>query len=221
MRHRLKSTLRFLLHRQQRERELNAELHYHVERQTEENMRRGLNAAKAKQQALRSIGGMEQTKEECRDAHLGRTVEATLQDIRYGLRVLFKNPGFACTAILTLALGIGVNTAIFSVVYGVLLRPLPYRDGGQLVVLHQVAPHAHLADIPFSVKEIVDYREQNHTLGGVAEHHTMFFLLLGKDWAQRVQTAVVSANFFDVLGVKPLLGRTFVASDEQATPMQS
>ena len=115
---------------------------------------------------------------------------------------------------MTLALGIGVNTAIFSVVYGVLLRPLPYQQGGQLVVLHQKASHAHVDDIPFAAKEIFDYRDHNHTLNGVVEHHTMVFLLLGKDFAERVQTAVVSANFFEVLGVRPLLGRTFVASDE-------
>ncbi len=71
-----------------------------------------------------------------------------------------------------------------------------------------------LGNVPFSAKEIFDYRDDNHTLQGVVEHHTMYFLLLGKDWAERVQTAVVSANFFDVLGVKPLLGRTFVASDD-------
>src|SRR6204780_2575163 len=86
--------------------------------------------------------------------------------------------------------------------------------GDQLVVLHQDAPGAHVLDFPFSVKEIADYREQNHTLQGVAEHHTMNFLLIGKDTAERVETAVVSANFFDVLGVKPALGRTFVEADE-------
>ena len=118
------------------------------------------------------------------------------------------------TAAVTLALGIGVNTAIFSVVYGILLRPLPYRDGGQLVVLHQQARQAHLANVPFSFKEVTDYREQSHTMDGLVEHHTMSFLLLGTNTSERVETAVVSANFFDVLGVKPLLGRTFVPGDE-------
>src|SRR5437867_3196391 len=138
----------------------------------------------------------------------------TLQDIRYGLRVLLKNPGFTFIAILTLALAIGANAAIFSVVYGVLLRPLPYESGARLVVLHQKATRANLGNISFSAKEIFDYRDLNRTLDSVVEHHSMNFLLLGADSAERVNTAVVSANFFDVLGVKPLLGRTFVASDE-------
>ncbi len=214
MLHKIRSIFSFLMRKQTREKELDAEVRYHLDRQTEENIRRGMRPQDARLAAIRSTGGIEQIKEECREARLGRAVETTLQDIRYGLRVLLKKPGFTGTAILTLALGIGVNTAIFSVVYGVLLRPLPYRQGGQLVVLHQLATRAHIADIPFSAKEIFDYRDRNHTLQGVVEHHTMFFLLLGKDWAERVQAAVVSANFFDVLGVKPLLGRTFVASDD-------
>ena len=191
-----------------------AELRYHIERQTEENMRRGMSREEALRAARVSVGGIEGVKEECRDARLGRAVETTLQDIRYGARVLRKNPGFAWTAILTMALGIGANTAIFSAVYGILLRPLPYRNGGELVVLHQEAPKAHLMNVPFSAHEIFDYRDGNHTLTDVVEHHTMSFLLLGKDTAERVNTAVVSPNFFDVLGVKPLLGRTFLASDD-------
>ncbi len=208
------SILRFLIGRQKIERELDTELRFHMERQAQENIRRGMTPEEARRAARVTVGGVEQLKEECREARAGRAVETTLQDIRYGLRVLRKNPGFACAAIVTLALGIGANTAIFSVVYGVLLRPLPYRNGGQLVVLRQVATKATIPNVPFSAKEIFDYRDHNHTLQDVVEHHTMSFLLLGKDSAEQVQTAVVSANFFDVLGVRPLLGRTFVASDD-------
>src|SRR5712692_1871170 len=148
----------------------------------------------------------ERAKEEYRDRRSLPVLETTLQDTRYGLRVLLKNPGFTLIAILTLGLGIGANAAIFSVVYGVLLRPLPYEGGSRLVVLHQQATRAHLNDVPFSAKEIFDYRDLSRTLDGVVEHHSMNFLLLGNDSAERVNTAVVSANFFDVLGVKPLLG---------------
>jgi putative ABC transport system permease protein len=211
---RIVSAIRYLLRKPANEQELDAELRFHFDLLVEQNTAQGMTPEAARRAARITVGGMEQIKDECRDARLGHTFETLLQDLHYGLRTLWKNPGFTSMAILTLALGIGVNTAIFSVVYGVLLRPLPYQRGGQLVVLHQQAPLAHLDDIPFSFKEIVDYRGQNHTLDGVVEHHTMVFLLLGKDTAERVNTAVVSANFFDVLGVRPLHGRTFIASDE-------
>lgn len=211
---RILSIARYFSKRQKVESDIQAELQFHLDSLIALNVRRGMTEQEARREALLSIGGIESTREQCRDARLGRWIETTLQDMRYGLRILRKNPGFALVAILTLALGIGVNTAIFSVVYGILIRPLPYQSGGQLVVLHQQGTRAHLANIPFSAKEVFDYRDQNHTLTDVVEHHSMTFLLLGKDTAERVQTAVVSANFFDVLGVRPLLGRTFVPGDD-------
>ena len=211
----LSSVFRFLFRRPAVERELDAELQYHLDRLAEQNVARGMSPAEARRQALILLGGVEPVKDDCRDARLGRLFETLWQDLRYGVRVLSKNPGFAAAAVITLALGIGANTAIFSVVYGVLLRPLPYARGSQLVVLHQSAPKAHMNDVRFSVKEICDYRDHNHTLSGVVEHHTMNFLLIGKDTAERVETAVVSANFFDVLGIKPILGRSFVAADDR------
>ncbi|HEY0322168.1 MAG TPA: ABC transporter permease [Pyrinomonadaceae bacterium] len=142
-------------------------------------------------------------------------IESLGQDIRYGVRVLLRNRGFTLMAVITLALGIGANTAIFSVIYGVLLRPLPYQDGHQLVVVHQRAKLANIDDMGFSVKEFHDFREQNKTLESVVEHHSMNFILYGRTEPERVQTGVVSYNFFDVLGVKPILGRTFVPDDEK------
>jgi putative ABC transport system permease protein len=214
MARKMRRIVRFFMRRDALEREMDRELRFHIERQAEENMTRGMSPEQALRAARMSVGGLEGVKEECRDARLGRPIEATLQDVRYGARVLRKNPGFALAAILTLALGIGANTAIFSVVYGILLRPLPYRNGAELVVLHQQAPKTGLLDVPFSAHEIFDYRDGNHTLAGVVEHHTMSFLLLSKNSAERVNAAVVSPNFFDTLGVKPLMGRTFVASDD-------
>lgn len=143
-----------------------------------------------------------------------RFFESLWQDVRFGLRVLRRNPGFTLAAVITLALGIGANTAIFSVIYGVLLRPLPYREGDRLVVLNQQARLNNVNSLGFSVKEFQDYRDQNKTMEMV-EHHAMSFILYGRDEPERVQTSVVSANFFDVLGVKPVLGRTFVPDDEK------
>ena len=212
---RLSSIFRFLFRRQKVERDLDAELRYHVDRQTELNLARGMTPENARREAVLTVGGVEALKDDCRDARTGRFFETLWQDVRYGMRVLLKNPAFSLAAILTLALGIGANTAIFSLVYGVLLRPLPYQNGSQLVVLHQMNTKAPVPNISFSAKELSDYGQQSHTLEGIVEHHTMVFLLSDANTAERVQTAVVSGNFFDVLGVKPLLGRTFVDSDDQ------
>jgi putative ABC transport system permease protein len=137
-----------------------------------------------------------------------------LQDLQYGVRVLRKSPGFTILAIVALALGIGANTALFSAVYAVLLKPLPYANGGRLVWLQQEARESAAPKLGVSVKELADYREQNQSFETLMEYHNMNFILLGRE-PDRVQTAVVSANFFDVLGVKPLMGRTFVKGEDE------
>jgi len=138
-----------------------------------------------------------------------------VSDCGYALRMMRKNPGFTAIAILTLALGIGANTAIFSVVHAVLLRPLPYQDGHQLIFLRQEQKKLGIDDIQFSVHEIQDYREQNHSLSGLVEFHAMSFILYGHGDPDRVRTGVVSWNYFDLFGVKPTLGRTFLPGDEE------
>ena len=141
-------------------------------------------------------------------------LDTLARDVRYGLRTLLRSPGYSLAVVLTLGLGIGANTAIFSLVNGVLLRPLPYAGGHELVLARQQALRAGSANIPFSVKEIIDYRAQLGTLDGFVEYHGMSFTLLDRGEPDRVLTGVVSANFFDVLGVPPLHGRTFRAGDD-------
>ena len=182
----------------------------------DEKIARGMTREQATRAAKVELGGSDQVKEHVRDVRSGAWLETFFQDLRFGMRMIARNPGFSALVILTLALGIGANTAIFSVVYGVLLRPLPYPHGEDLVVLHQYAKKINIPNVPFSVKELEDYR-QSHTLSGIVEYHSMAFLLLGDNSAERVQTGVVSHNFFDVLGVKPLLGRNFLESDESPT----
>jgi putative ABC transport system permease protein len=138
-----------------------------------------------------------------------------LNDARYAFRMLRKNPGFTLVAVLALALGIGANTALFSVVYGVLLKPLPYAQGKDLVMLEQKYPQINRDNVGFSVKEIADYRDQSQTLSQIEEYHNMSFILLNGKEPDNVNTGVVSARFFDLLGVKPLLGRTFQDSDDR------
>jgi putative ABC transport system permease protein len=137
------------------------------------------------------------------------------QDAGFALRMMRKNPGFTIAAVLTLGLGIGANSAIFSVVNAVLLKPLPYEHGERLVVVQEQAPKMGLLNQPFSVQEINDYRSQNHTLDALVEYHNMNFILLGRSEPERVETGVVSWNFFDVFGIKPLFGRAFRPEDEQ------
>lgn len=136
-------------------------------------------------------------------------------DVGYAVRVMRKNPGFTLIAILTLALGIGANTAIFSVVHAVLLRPLPYPDGQQLIFVKQQEPKLGVDDLGFSVQEINDFRGQNRTLSGLVEYHGMAFTLFGHGDPDRVRTGVVSHDYFDLFGIKPLLGRTFLPDDDK------
>ena len=211
---RLTVRLGSLLGRKQQELELDAELEYHVDMLTEQNMQRGMPREQARQEALRTFGPVEAVKDDVRDTWLSHFFDVAAQDLRYGIRSLRRNPGFALVIILTMALGIGANTAIFSVINGVLLRPLPYKDGDKLVELHQGQGDAIANDLGFSPKDIADYR-LSPSLSDVVEFHAMLFTLLGRAEPLRVTTGVVSANYFDVLGIKALHGRTFVADDDK------
>src|SRR5262245_27219553 len=210
----IRRAVRAILGQRKIESDLDEELQFHLDMQAQEYERRGMTAQEARSATLRTFGGVQQVKEEVRDLRGVGLIEVFRQDLRFGRRTLKKSPGFTLVAILALGLGIGANTAIFSVINGVLLRPLPYERGDQLVLIRQQRPLANVNNVPFSVKEVEDYRSQNHTLSGVVEYHAMWFILLGREDPERVQTGVVSHNFFDVLGIKPLLGRTFRPEDE-------
>ena len=137
------------------------------------------------------------------------------QNIRFTFRTLRRNPLFAGFAIVTLGLGIGANTAIFSVIDGVLLKPLPYESGDRLVVINQSTQLAARQNAAVSIKELYDYREQSATFDALIEYHQMNFDLLRKGNPDRVNTGVVSHDFFNVLGITPIYGRTFLAGDDE------
>ena len=193
---------------------MDAEMQHHLELETDALVAGGMSRARARDIARVRFGSVAQVKDDCRDSWGMRTVDALRQDIRYAARSLVKYPGYTAVVLFTLALGIGANTAIFSVVYAVLMRPLPYAHGSRLVEVRQQAPKLGVESAGVSVKELADYREQTASLDAVAEYHQMSFNLLGRGEASRVQTGVVSPEFFDVLGVTPLLGRLFRAQDD-------
>jgi len=214
----LRLGMRSLLHRDREERRIDEEMRFHIEMQTAQNVQRGMSPQAARTAALRAFGGVEKAKEQCRETWVARCWEELAQDVRYGLRSLRKSPGFAAVVVVSLALGIGANTAIFSAVHSVLLRPLPYAGGDRVIVLRQQEKLAGLDDVGISALEMADYRARSRTLSGIAEYHTMTFNLVNlvrHGAPERVRTGVVSSNFFSVLGVKPLLGRDFAPEDEK------
>lgn len=196
------------------DRELDAEVRFHIEMEIQKYTRQGMPPDQARHLAFRNFGPMEKHKEEARDARGVSWLEELTADLRYGVRTLAKNPGFAVLAVVTLGLGIGANTAIFSVINGVLLKPLPYQNGNRLVLVQQSAPRANQANFGVSIKELYDYRTQLASFEGLVEFHQMSFDLLRRGEPDRVATGVVSPNFFDVLGIQPILGRTFVPTDD-------
>src|SRR5512134_933287 len=137
-----------------------------------------------------------------------------LNDLRYAIRSLTRTPGFALAVVLTLGLGIGANTAIFSVVRGVLLRPLPHRDGERLVYLRQSINGPGGENILFSVPEILDFRNGSRTLQGIAEYSQMAYTLQGEDDAVRINVGLVTGNYFQIMGLSPILGRALNDGDD-------
>ena len=137
-----------------------------------------------------------------------------LNDLRYAIRSLSRTPGFALAVILTLGLGIGANTAIFSVVRGVLLKPLPHRNGDRLVYLRQSINGPGGENILFSVPEILDFRNASKTLNGIAEYSQMAYTLQGDADAVRINVGLVTGNYFNIMGLSPILGRTLKDSDD-------
>jgi putative ABC transport system permease protein len=142
--------------------------------------------------------------------------ESLLRDLAFAVRTLRKAPMFTLVAVITLGLGIGANTAIFSVIHGVLVKPLPFANGERMVRVRQPVGYGNLPDVAFSPIELTDYRTQTRSFEALVEFHSMSFNMIGRGEPHRVQTAVVSASFFDALGVRPLLGRTFRPGEDEA-----
>jgi predicted permease len=204
-----------VLRRRALDESMDAELRFHLDMETDKNLARGLSPEDARRQAALVLGGMERFREQGRDSRGLPLLDNLARDVRYGLRSFRRSPGFAATVVVTLALGIGANTAIFSVVNSILLRPLPYGGRGEVVALHARAPGVGVADADFSRPEVRDLREQARTLDGVAEFHWFAYTLFDRGEPLAVRSGIVSANFFEVFGVRPLLGRDFREDDDR------
>jgi predicted permease len=193
--------------------DLREELQAHLEMETAENIRRGMQPDEARRQAMLASGGLTQAAEAVRDQRGLPWLESIAADIRYALRALRHNPAFTAVVVITLALGIGANTAIFSVVRAVLLKPLPHRDGDRLVYLRHSMDGPGGANLAFSVPEVNDLRDGARSLAGIAEFSSWTVTLQGDD-AVRIDVGLVTGNYFEVMGLSPVLGRLTRPSDD-------
>ena len=215
--------LRSVFRRGSVERELDAELAFHLDRQIAENLAAGMRPEEARAAAMRAIGGLAQFQEECRDMRRVNTIENLARDLRFGLRSLGRTPAFTVVAVLTLALGIGANTAVFSVVRAALIRPLPYAEPDRLITVGEVRRQQAVADRlsnaswNASYPDFLDWRAQSKTYESFAGFTGDGFTLRGMGEPETVFAAQATPNFFSTLGVKPALGRDFRAGEDLPT----
>jgi predicted permease len=205
--------LRAWFRRNSMEAELEEELRAHVEQQAEKYVQAGMSPEEAARRARLEFGGIEQVKEECRDSWGVRLITELGQDLRYGLRQLRRNPGFTVVAIVTLALGIGANTAIFSVVYGVLLRPLPFPNPDRLINLYDAEGPDRYEPVPYL--DFLDWQRKNHSFTELAAWMSDNLILTGREGTEYVSVADVSASFFSTLGVRLARGRAFLPEEDK------
>ena len=201
--------------RNKRDLELADEIESHVRMHMEENLGRGLTAEEARREALIRLGGVEQTKEIYRERRSLPMIETLLQDLRFGARMLRKNLGFTVVAVLTLALSIGANTAIFSVIDAVLLRPLPYKNSGQLVSIAANNIQRGISGLPVSFTKMTCVREQTRALESVGAYYPLNASLTTRGVPEQVSAARATDGFFDVLGVVPAEGRGFLPEEDR------
>jgi predicted permease len=207
--HRLRASFR----RGKIEREMDAEMRFHLEMEIAENIRRGMSEEEARRAALRSFGGVERTKEAYRDLSRFRLVEELWQDVRFGARLLMKRPGFTLVIALTLALGIGANTTMFSLLDAVFLRPLPgIAEAERIVQIVRTRANGQGYET-VNYDDYRDYRDQNTTFTAITAERIGQFHLSTDRSAERVIGAIVSGNYFDVFGVRPAQGRLLQASE--------
>ena len=215
---RLTSLWRNLFHKDRVDQEFTEEIQAYLDMLTEANLRQGLSPQEARRNALLELGGVEQVKEKVREIRMGRFIETAWRDVRLGVRSLVHTPGFTLVALLALALGIGTNTAIFSIVNGVLLRPLPYPDAGRLVHFTGVNPDRGILNGGWhSVPDYEDWRSQTDVFESITPIVQQNTILTGDEAEpESVPFAKVKPSFFQTMGVYPFMGRPLLKEDEVA-----
>jgi len=217
---RLRSWMRVTLLPSRMESEMDTELRFHLEAYAEDLIRSGVPRQEAMRRARLEFGGFERAKEECREARGATFMETLLQDLRYGVRTMLRAPGFTAIAVVALALGIGANAAIFSVVNAVLLRPLAYKDSARLVTILMNGSG------PVAVANYIDWRDLSHSFKAMGAADYWSPNLTGIDSPEHIRGLKVTQSLFPMLGVEPLLGRLFVERkggrpNRNATPRAS
>ncbi len=198
--------------------QLDTELRFHLDQQIEENISAGMNAEDARRAAIQTFGHLGTIQEETRSTWSWNSVELFIRDLAIGLRSLSRSPGFTCTAILVIALGLGANTAIFAVIRSVLLKPLPFHDPGKLVALYQGFERDRSANMPIDAGSFWDWQRgagNSAELALVDPFEQSSLSLHGGELPEKIETGFVTWNFFHVLGVQPVFGRAFSASDDR------
>jgi putative ABC transport system permease protein len=214
----LRDRIRALRQRETVINDIDREMRSHLELQVEENIRAGMSPVEARAHAMRSFGNVNKAVDAAYDVKGGGWLESLTQDIRYGVRMLAKHKAFTAVAVLTLALGIGANTAIFSVVNELLLRPLPYRDAERIVMLWEVTPTGRHQNTT-SRANFRAWRAQNTSYENIAAFTDQRFNLTGDGEPEELSVQMATPELFKVLGVDPLVGRTFLADDDGKPPV--
>ena len=197
------------------DRQYDSELHFHIEKLTEENIARGMTPEEARRRAALEFGGAEQIKEELRDVQRFPILEATLKNFQGAVRFIRKSPSFSIVVILTLALGIGANSAVFSAIDAILLRPLPYPEGDRLMELQQIHQRVQRPQTRLAPLRLEDWNRLNSTFEGITGYYTEDDSETSGILPEKIEVAYVAPRFFQVFGVAPTVGREFNSAEEQ------
>jgi hypothetical protein len=213
--------LRAFFRRSSVEREMDTELRFHYERLVEDFLKQGVPAEEARRRARLEFGGLEQVKDDAREARVADRFERLLRGFRHAARSLTKSPGFASVAISTLALGIGANTVMFSLLYQIVLRDLPVKDPARLVIFHSEGVNPGMdrnegRHLSFSYPKFRDFRDHCEVFSGVAARFATPGSLQYRGASEKIDVELVTGNYFDVLGVGPAAGRVFTPEDNRA-----